>query len=95
MELKEDMGDEDDEDDKGKFRVAFALPEDVEDVKYVATVGTARYSIPESMRSLEWLEENGVCLDNMRMGKSDIPYAGHGKFTHLHTKYLSRHQGAS
>lgn len=95
MELEEDMGNEDDEDDKGKFRVAFALPENVEDVKYVATVGTARYSIPESIRSLEWLEENGVCLDNMRMGKSNIPYAGYGKYIYLHLNSLSRHQGVS
>jgi len=84
-ELEEDEGDEDDEDDVGKFRVAFALPENVEDVKYVAKVGTARYSIPQSIRSLEWLEENGVCLDNMRMAKSDIPYAGYGKYTYTYS----------
>uniref|UniRef100_A0A7S3V6D3 SET domain-containing protein n=1 Tax=Chaetoceros debilis TaxID=122233 RepID=A0A7S3V6D3_9STRA len=68
------------EEDGDKVRVAFALPEDVEDLQYVAAVGTARYSIPESIRSIEWLDENGMCLDNLRKGKSSIPHAGHGAF---------------
>eukprot|EP00979_Chaetoceros_neogracilis_P006873 scaffold1395_cov234-Chaetoceros_neogracile.AAC.2 len=76
----DDEESEDDEKNEGNFRVAFALPESVEDVKYVAEIGTARYSIPESTRSLEWLEDNGVCLDNIKAGKSSIPYAGHGAF---------------
>ena len=62
-----------------RMRVAYALPDAVEDLKLVAKIGTARYSIPESSRSIEWLEENGVCLDNLRMGKSNIPLAGYGK----------------
>lgn len=68
------------EEDTDKIRVAYALPDSVQDVKYVAEVGTARYSIPDSMRSLEWLEENGFCLDHIRVGKSTIPYAGNGAF---------------
>lgn len=66
------------EEDTDKTRVAYALPDSVEDVKYVAEIGTARYSIPDSVRSIEWLEENGFCLDNLRVGKSMIPYAGNG-----------------
>lgn len=62
-----------------RIRVAYALPDSVEDVKYVAEVGTARYAIPGSSRSIEWLEENAMCLDNLRMGKSDIPHSGYGK----------------
>ncbi len=61
-------------------RVAFALPEKLEDIKYVAEVGTARYSIPESIRSIKWLEDHGLCLGNLYKGKSNIPYAGNGAF---------------
>ena len=68
------------ENDSSKIRVAYALPDLVHDVKYVAEVGTARYSIPDSIRSVEWLEENGFCLDNLRVGKSMIPYAGNGMY---------------
>jgi hypothetical protein len=68
------------EEDTDKIRVAFALPDSVEDIRYVAEVGTARYSIPESVRSIEWLQENGFCLDNLRVGKSSIPYAGNGRY---------------
>ncbi len=67
-------------DDDEKIRVAYALPDSVEDVAYVAEVGTARYSLPLSSRSMEWLEDNGICLDSMRMGKSDIPNALYGKY---------------
>ena len=67
-------------DDDEKIRVAYALPDSVEDVAYVAEVGTARYSLPGSSRSMEWLEDNGMCLDSIRMGKSDIPNALFGKY---------------
>jgi hypothetical protein len=68
-----------DEGDEDRIRVAYALPDSVEDVKYAAEIGTARFSIPESIRSIEWLEESGLCLDNLRKGTSDIPHAGYGK----------------
>lgn len=57
-------------------RVVFALPKDVENVSYAAEVGTARFSIPNFTRTIEWLEEHGACVDNLRVGKSSIPYAG-------------------
>ena len=31
-------------------------------------------------RSLEWLQENGMCMDNIRSGPSRIPNAGRGAF---------------
>ena len=31
-------------------------------------------------RSIEWLEENGVCADNLHFGESSIPQAGNGAF---------------
>ena len=68
-----------DGEDTDNIRVAYALPDAVEDLKHVARVGTARYSILGSSQSIDWLEENGFCLDHIRMGKSNIPYAGYGE----------------
>ena len=51
-----DEGIEENEDSEGKFCVAFALLELVDDVKYVAEIGTARFSIPEHW--LDFLEED-------------------------------------
>jgi SET domain. len=31
-------------------------------------------------RNLEWIQENGICLDLVRPGKSTIPHAGQGAF---------------
>ncbi|GFH52228.1 hypothetical protein CTEN210_08704 [Chaetoceros tenuissimus] len=84
-QILDDLKKEDENTKESKFRVAFALPDDINDVKLVAKIGTARYSIPESIRSLEWLEENGNCLDNLRRGKSNIPFANYGAFA---TRYL-------
>ncbi len=63
-----------------KERIAWALPKSVKDIPYVAEIGSARYSVPDSTRSLDYLEENGLCLDNLRKGKSNIPQAGNGAF---------------
>ena len=35
---------------------------------------------PGSVRSLEWLSKNGLCMDNIKPGPSKIPYAGRGAF---------------
>eukprot|EP00957_Ditylum_brightwellii_P009679 729363-Ditylum_brightwellii.AAC.1 len=42
--------------------------------------GTAMHSVPNVIRSKEWLEENGQCLDNIRPGSSTIKQAGRGAF---------------
>lgn len=31
-------------------------------------------------RSTEWLNQNGLCADNMHLGESTVPQAGHGAF---------------
>uniref|UniRef100_A0A7S1VIS3 SET domain-containing protein n=2 Tax=Grammatophora oceanica TaxID=210454 RepID=A0A7S1VIS3_9STRA len=72
-----------------KNRVRVALPEKFEDVKHVMEVGTARHSVPDSIRPMEWLEENGLCLDNIRPDDSTIPQAGKGAFA---TRFLERGQ---
>ena len=89
-------GDEDDgANGAERMRVAYALPDAVEDLKLVAKIGTARYSIPESSRSIEWLEENGLCLDNLRMGKSNIPLAGYGKSSRVKSSQVKQLQCTS
>lgn len=59
-------------------RVRNALPENVTDVIRAAQIGSELYSVPNAQRSLEWLEENGRCLDKIEVGPSKIPEAGRG-----------------
>jgi hypothetical protein len=63
-------------------RVAFALPERVEELEGAHQVGTARYGLDghDSIRSQEWLETNGACIDHMYPSKSTISQAGMGAF---------------
>ena len=42
--------------------------------------GTFMYRYKDMIRSSEWLEENGFCLDTIRQGVSNIPNAGRGAF---------------
>ncbi|KAL3757800.1 hypothetical protein ACHAWU_009266 [Discostella pseudostelligera] len=65
--------------EKGK-RLRAALPDNVQDVPAALELGTARFSAKDSIQSLEWLEENGACLDNIVSGVSSIPQAGRGAF---------------
>ena len=44
------------------------------------TGGTFLYRYRDMIRSNEWLEENGFCLDTIRQGVSTIPNAGRGAF---------------
>jgi len=61
-------------------KVASLLPrEGVEAVK-AANLGSALYSLPKSLRSNDWLEANGHCMDNLYPGPSLIPQAGRGAF---------------
>jgi hypothetical protein len=61
-------------------RLRVALPDNVQDVPLALQIGTARFSAKDSIQSLEWLEENGACLDNIVSGVSRIPQAGRGAF---------------
>lgn len=42
--------------------------------------GSAMYNLPDRVRSPEWLEQHGSCLDNIRPGDSKIDMAGKGAF---------------
>ena len=57
------------------------LPTDPSQLKQVLDDGgSLAERAPGSMRSLEWLETNGMCMDNIKPGPSTIPYAGRGAF---------------
>lgn len=61
-------------------RVTNALPSNLDDVESLLPKGT-QYSLEvRSQQSLEWLEEHGLCVDNIRNGQSPIPQAGRGAF---------------
>ena len=51
-----------------------AYPESLSKVK--ESGGSLAYSQPKSVRSIEWLESHGRCIDNIRPGASTIPHAG-------------------
>jgi hypothetical protein len=62
-------------------RIRMIIPDSMEDLKSIQKVGgTAMHSVPNVIRPLEWLEENGICLDNIVASQSSIPEAGRGAF---------------
>jgi hypothetical protein len=63
-----------------KARVLAALPNTMEDHQEMLNTGLVQLKTKQMVRSLEWLEEFGVCADNMRTKESTLPQAGHGVF---------------
>ena len=62
-------------------RALHAMPSNVSMIDHIMmTGGTSNATYNESIRSLEWLEENGSCMDNIKEGVSTIPHAGRGAF---------------
>lgn len=61
-------------------RSGSALPLSFEDMQSAQSVGAAESRLPYSMRTIEWLNENGRCMDNIRPGNSTIRDAGRGAF---------------
>ena len=62
-------------------RTMHAMPSNttmIDDI--VMTGGTSNATFNESIRTLQWLEENGSCMDNIKDGVSTIPHAGRGAF---------------
>lgn len=64
---------------RARDRLASAIPP-YEQVETVLTTGTAAHSTPNRIRSQDWLEANGRCLDNLRPSDSTIDQAGKGAF---------------
>eukprot|EP00957_Ditylum_brightwellii_P178972 13633463-Ditylum_brightwellii.AAC.1 len=57
-------------------RLLAALPSDPNDIPKAIKLGTAMLSVPNVVRTSEWLEKNGQCLDNIRPGQSTLEQAG-------------------
>ena len=59
-----------------------ALPQRHEELDEAIKHGVARHSIggESSIRSQEWLNANGMCIDNIYVNISTIPQAGRGAF---------------
>jgi len=64
-----------------RSRALHVMPSNMSMIDHILmTGGTANVTYNESIRSLEWLEENGSCMDNIKDGVSTIPHAGRGAF---------------
>ena len=62
-------------------KIANALPETPDKLKEVRDAGGfLKLAEPTAVRNLEWLEQHGRCMDNIRPGPSTIPHAGRGAF---------------
>jgi len=55
-------------------RAKAALPDSYELLKQAKYNETAMMSVPNVIRSTDWLEENGMCVDLLRAGASTINY---------------------
>lgn len=70
-------------------RLSNAFPNDVEGFEKAVETGTADLTVPNRVRSIDWLNENGRCLDNIRPKKSTVKQAGQGAFA---TRRLAKGQ---
>jgi SET domain len=62
-------------------RTMHALPSNTTMIDHILmTGGTSNATFNETIRTLQWLEENGSCMDNIKDGVSTIPHAGRGAF---------------
>jgi hypothetical protein len=57
------------------------LPSNFNDIKSAAEMGSAKFNLPNNIKTPEWLKENGWCLDDkLKYGISKISQAGRGIF---------------
>ena len=62
-------------------RIQTLFPPNPDDLSKIIQAGGARkYSDPGVYRSEEWLQQYGLCIDNIRVDASTIPNAGRGAF---------------
>jgi hypothetical protein len=61
-----------------KSRTLKSLPVDPQHVDYVLEHGTQNLYLNRSTQSLEWLQQNGVCIDTIQAERSTIKQAGRG-----------------
>jgi hypothetical protein len=74
-----------------KSKVMFAIPGDnttsVEDLEETLNSGgSAKQNYQDTIKSKEWMDKNGQCIDNIREGISNIPNAGRGAFASRYIK---------
>jgi hypothetical protein len=68
-------------DDKAKDAIGELFPKHPSEIKHLlANGGTFLSKYPETKKSIEWLEENGQCLDGLYPGLSTIKAAEKGAF---------------
>jgi hypothetical protein len=74
---------------KSTSRVIAAFPSSMTQAVHdeLKQVGIKPYKTRDYIRSLEWLEEHGVCADHLRIQESTLPQAGHGAFAN---RFLSK-----
>jgi hypothetical protein len=63
-----------------RSRLMNALPRSLSVFDQVLKRGTADLTVPDRVRSIDWLDSNGRCLDNIRPGISTVKQAGRGAF---------------
>lgn len=73
-----------------KSRSLAALPRSIEASNRAVEVGIKETELEASTRSVDWLRENGKCLDNLMPGVSKIDGAGRGAFGELYLCQLIR-----
>ncbi|KAL7502532.1 hypothetical protein ACHAWX_000507 [Stephanocyclus meneghinianus] len=62
-------------------RVRNALPASVTELRSAANMGTPHQFLRgDNPRTLDWLEDNGFCMDHLDVNTSHIPHAGRGAF---------------
>lgn len=61
-------------------RILNALPKDVKDLGEVMAGGTAWTNYNRSIHAVDWLDENGECMDHVEARPSTIEQAGRGAF---------------
>lgn len=63
------------------IRTYNALPKEVDSLLKAIKKGIAMHALPNVIRSKDWLQENGFCMDNIIVKKTTIPnHQGRGAF---------------
>lgn len=70
-------------------RLKNALPVNYQEAKQGKSKSAALLKVPNVVRTREWLEEHGTCLDNLHPGPSTVPQAGRGAFA---SRYIKKGQ---
>jgi len=67
--------------EKTSKHIRALLPSDFNDLETAAEMGSAKFNLPNNIKTPEWLKENGWCIDDkVEQDISSIPQAGRGIF---------------